>query len=273
MKKIKILDSTFSHSHLGYCSDFQTSEYFKWDRTQSDSKDILVVTDNKLKSSDNIDSKKIAWLIEPVCISPSTYSYIEENFKKFDYVLTHDKKLLDSGNNFNFVPFGCCWVEEDDRKIHQKSKNISIISSEKKNTEGHLMRHEVIRKFGNLFDVYGRGYTSIDKKILGLKDYRYSIVIENCKRDYWFTEKLIDCFATGTIPIYWGCPSIADFFDVNGILTFDNLDELENILKICDENHYQKVQKSVFNNFIKSSEYLLPDNFVYNFIEKNYEFN
>ena len=61
------------------------------------------------------------------------------------------------------------------------------------------------------------------------------------------------------------------FFD--DVLTFDNLDELENILKICDENHYQKVQKSVFNNFIKSSEYLLPDNFVYNFIEKNYEFN
>ena len=62
--------------------------------------------------------------------------------------------------------------------------------------------HEVIQKFGNKMTVFGRGYDPIEFKIDGLKDYRFSVVIENCKRDYWFTEKLIDCFVTGTIPIY-----------------------------------------------------------------------
>ena len=56
---------------------------------------------------------------------------------------------------------------------------------------------------------------TLKDKIDGLRDYRYHFCIENIKRDYWFTEKLIDCFVTGTIPIYWGCPSI-----------FDNISEL-----------------------------------------------
>ena len=66
-------------------------------------------------------------------------------------------------------------------------------------------------------------------------DYRFSIVIENCKRDYWFTEKLIDCLRTGTIPIYWGCPSIGDFFDIRGFILFDDINDLENILNNLTE--------------------------------------
>ena len=37
------------------------------------------------------------------------------------------------------------------------------------------------------FDLFGRGYRPINNKIEGLKDYRYSIVIENSKSDYYFT--------------------------------------------------------------------------------------
>ena len=34
----------------------------------------------------------------------------------------------------------------------------------------------------------------------------------NGRGDYEFDEKLIDCFLTGTVPIFWGCPSIDKFF-------------------------------------------------------------
>ena len=114
-------------------------------------------------------------------------------------------------------------------------------------------------------DVYGKGRNEIKLKIEGLKDYRFSIVIENCKRDYYFTEKLIDCFKTGTIPIYWGCPSINNFFDVNGMILFDNLDELKDIIKICDESLYLDKFESVKNNFLLSTKYVLPDEHIYNF--------
>jgi hypothetical protein len=264
-KKLKILDNTFSHSVLGYCSDFQMSKNFEWDRSMTNSNESLVVTDNFLSSNLPLSKNKIAWLIEPVCVAPQHYDYIKSNLMKYDYVLTHEKTLLDLGFNTKFVPFGCCWIPEKDQKIYDKSKNISIISSSKTFTDGHKLRHSVIEKLGHKMDVYGRGYSPVEFKLDGLKEYKFSIVIENCKRDYWFTEKLIDCFVTGTIPIYWGCPSIGDFFNTEGMLIFDNIEELDNLLKKCDENFYKSKIDIIKDNFNRAKNYLLPDEYVYQF--------
>jgi hypothetical protein len=46
---------------------------------------------------------------------------------------------------------------------------------------------------------------------------RFHIVIENIRRDYYFSEKLVTALAAGCVPIYWGCPSIAHFFDSEGM--------------------------------------------------------
>ena len=112
-------------------------------------------------------------------------------------------------------------------------------------------------------DIYGRGYNPIDYKLIGLESYKFSVVIENCKRDYWFTEKLIDCLVTGTIPIYWGCPSIGDFFDINGFFIFDSVKELESIIENLTEDMYLSKIDSVRKNFITAKNYLLPDEIIY----------
>jgi hypothetical protein len=268
-KRIKILDNNFSHSILGYCSDFQISENFEWDRNVSTNEDILVVTDNFLAHNSTISKNKIAWLIEPECISSHTYEYVKNNHSKFDIILTHEKTLLDLDYNTKFIPFGCCWIPEEEQKVYDKTKNVSVISSNKSFTNGHRLRHEVIEKFNDKMDVFGRGYDPIEFKIYGLKDYRFSVVIENCKRDYWFTEKLIDCFATGTIPIYWGCPSIGDFFNTDGMLIFDSIDELNTILDNCNEDLYNSKLEIIKENFEKSKNFLLPDEYVYKFIKEN----
>jgi len=234
-QKIKIADNTFSHSILGYCSDFQKSENFEWERTQPNNTENLVITDNFLTLNLPPSKNKIAWLIEPVCVAPQHYDYVRNNLMKFDYILTHEKTLLDLDYNTKFIPFGCCWIPKEEQKVYDKSKNISAINF----------------------------------KIDGLKDYRFSVVIENCKRDYWFTEKLIDCFATGTIPIYWGCPSIGDFFNTDGMLIFDNMDELETILNDCNEDFYNSKLDVIRENFDKCKNFLLPDEHVYKFIKEN----
>lgn len=39
------------------------------------------------------------------------------------------------------------------------------------------------------------------------------------RREGYFTEKLLDCFLLRTVPIYWGCPNLADFgFDDAGVV-------------------------------------------------------
>jgi hypothetical protein len=268
MKKIKIIDSNFSHAD--YMSDFQKSKYFVWDRNLSSplkENELLIVTDNFI--SNNISNNKIALLIEPKSINPNIYEYVKNNNLKFNKILTFDKEILNSIPNSIFYPFGGCWIEDGDKKVHKKNKLVSIIVSEKNSTIGHKLRHEIVRKFGDIIDVYGRGYNSVDKKIEALQDYKYSIVIENDKFDYYFTEKINDCFATGTVPIYWGCPSIEDFYNKNGIISFDSLDELDKILQKISEQDYQNRYEFILENFTLLSKYQLPEDWIFeNVFEK-----
>jgi len=164
------------------------------------------------------------------------------------------------------VPIGGCWLHKDYHKIYNKSKEVSMITSKKNFLPGHLLRAEII-KLNQQIDIFGRGYKESSTKLYGLQEYKFSLVIENCKKDYYFTEKLIDCFVTGTIPIYWGCPSIGKFFDSDGILTFDTIDEFIEILQNLD-GVYEKKLKSIKKNFNLSKKYLVADDLLYKKIYK-----
>jgi alpha(1,3/1,4) fucosyltransferase len=41
-----------------------------------------------------------------------------------------------------------------------------------------------------------------------LAGYRYALCFENATLNGWITEKIFDCFFSGTIPVYWGAPDI-----------------------------------------------------------------
>lgn len=266
--KLQIIDRTFQHSKLGYCSDYQISDDFEWSRTDYDPEKPTVYTDMVIGSNTiGKPENSYAWLIEPICIANNLYTTIKKSENLYDKIFTHEKTLLDKSDKYQLAPFGCCWIEPKDQIIYDKTKNVSIISSNKTMTYGHKLRHNVISSLKDKIDVFGRGYNPINYKLEGLKNYRFQIVIENCKRDYWFTEKLIDCFVTGTIPIYWGCPSIGDFFDTNGIISFDDIDELSKVIETLDEDFYINHLDSVKNNFEKSKNYLLPDQHVYNYLK------
>jgi len=193
--KFKIDDMMFAHAK--YSTDYQESKYIDWDRspvTQNDK--IVFYTDYSLNRVRNNETT-IGWLLESPDITSQSYQWMNNNSKKFTYILTHSKEFLDRGENFIFSPTGGCWIKPEDQKIYEKNKKISIISSDKRMTHGHNLRHEIIKSFKNDIDVFGRVYNPISYKLDGLKDYMYSLTIENTKMDYYFTEKLIDCFMTG----------------------------------------------------------------------------
>ena len=189
---------------------------------------------------------------EPSVIRESNRSIIEKS-SYYDLILTWDKSILNACKNSILFPFGDCWIDGSDRKIHNKTKNISIIASTKNQTEGHRLRHSVIKEIP--MDTYGRRYNPIDNKITALKDYRFTVVIENIKQDYWFTEKLIDAFMTGTIPLYWGFDSIDEFFDPNGIIKFNTTEELTKMLPTLTEELYLNKLEHIKNNFKLSFKY------------------
>jgi hypothetical protein len=173
---------------------------------------------------------RVAWLLEPEEVYPDPYRYIEAHLGDFDLVLTHHASLTRLGPKVMLYPNGMTWVAESDWREHPKDRNVSIIASAQRKTGGHRLRHSLIARAGaTAFDVWGGGYRPIDHKITALGGYRFSVVIENSRPDGWyFTEKLLDCFATYTIPIYWGCPRVGTFFDTAGMILATTEDALLN---------------------------------------------
>lgn len=260
-----LIDDSFSHAPSS--SWYNHPKFFNWVR--STNSDTLVTT--KLDIINLYSDKKIyGWIIEPPEINRAPYEFAKNNFEKFVKIFTYDNNLLSISNKFELVPPGGCWIEEVDRLISTKKKLCSTIVSSKRTTTGHRFRHEVVPEARNV-DVFGAEHIPLNKKIDGIKDYMFSVVIENQKMDFLFTEKLIDCFVTGTIPIYWGCPSIENFFDKEGIITFDSVSELKHIISNINEELYFKMLNSVNNNFELAKKYLIADDLIYQNIKKNNE--
>ena len=261
--KLYILDNLFTHTHSS--SWYNKPELFEWVRSLDG--EHIVLTDNMLSHVDNIQGKKkYGWLVESPEITPHAYSYIKNNYEKFDTVFTFDRELLDLSDKFMLLPIGGCWIKEEDRFISEKTKNTSIILSSKKQTKGHKLRHDIA--FNDVIsglDIFG--FTNpIENKIEALKDYRFSVIIENTKQDYYFTEKIIDCLITGTIPIYWGCPSIGDFFDINGFIIFDKIEDLKDINQILTSKFYNCKLEHIIKNYEIAKNYLVGDDFVHRYI-------
>jgi len=68
----------------------------------------------------------------------------------------------------------------------------------------------------------------------------FSIAIMNVYIENFFTEVLTDCLALGTIPIFWGCPNVSDYFNADGIIQFKDINDLFN-LKLSKQLYESKI--------------------------------
>ena len=176
-------------------------------------------------------------------------------------VFTHQRSLTLLDSRFRFCPFGTTYLRRHEHRIHAKTKNLSIIASSKcrvpgtSGLHGHCMRHEAIRMLGGAIDgVFAENYPASqrgwqDNKAAGLRDFRFSIVIENVREDCWFTEKLLDAFLTGTVPIYWGCETLGEWFDLSGILAFNHTQDLSAIVAALDDALYRSLLPAIRHTF------------------------
>jgi len=93
----------------------------------------------------------------------------------------------------------------------------------------------------------------------------FSIVIENARYPKYYTEKVTDCFATGTIPIYYGDKSICEDFDCNGIIFID--EKLD--LSVLSPDLYHTKIKSVETNFNKVLQLNTADDCIFESINND----
>lgn len=265
LQKVKIIDTNFAHAK--FTTDYQISKHIEWVRGVMPSNgEIVFITDNSLYNIDNYIGKKIGMLMEPKAINPAIYEWVKNNHYRFYKVFTYDKELIETCDNVEFYPHCGCWITEEDQKIYDKTKLLSIIASDKRQTEGHRLRHasvDILRSDNFDLDVYGRGYNPIEYKLDSLKDYAFSLIIENSRSDYYFTEKLMDSFVTGTVPVYWGCPSIGDFFNLDGMIIFNDIEDLLSKLNSLSLEQYNNMLPSIKDNFERAKEFLIAEDWIY----------
>ncbi|HUX38448.1 MAG TPA: glycosyltransferase family 10, partial [Rectinemataceae bacterium] len=89
----------------------------------------------------------------------------------------------------------------------------------------------------------GRAFNNVGgpvpDKVAFLKGYRFSIAFENTRWPGYTTEKLLESYAAGTVPIYWGDPVLRDWFDRGAFLTLGGKADIERLsrelLRIGDD--------------------------------------
>ena len=217
------------------------SVYTRWIRNDTGLVNLYVNGEALKVLEDNSDKPKFIWLLESREIIPDQYKFIEDNYdfvaSRVDGIFTADQRLThEAGPEGKFLyclSNAAPWVM--DREIYKKSKLVSMIASNKGYTEGHKRRLRVVEKYFQKFggdDLYGWGLPQelpLTEKSIGLRDYMFSFACENANYPTYFTEKLTDCFACGTIPVYYGTAGVAQYFDPDGIIFLDQNSPWENI--------------------------------------------
>lgn len=88
------------------------------------------------------------------------------------------------------------------------------------------------------------------KKYDAIKDYKFCLTIENSRENNYISEKFYDCILTNTIPIYYGCKNIKDYWPENCYFVLDS---------ITDHNYVLETLTWISNNADKLYKQLLPD--------------
>jgi hypothetical protein len=265
--KVNLIGGGFQHAYSS--TWWKKPTYFEYVKNKLES-DITIYVDESIiyGMQDKKSKLKFGWLSESKLMTPSITKSIIDNYKiilnNYDIIFTHNQDILKLDKKFQFLVANGFWIETP--KIYTKTKLISMIMSNKRMFEGHVYRHTIADKFKEKIDIFGRGTKEIKLKEEGLKDYMFSIAIENNRYSSYFTEKIMDCFATGTIPIYWGTPDIGDFFNEDGIIKLDDNFKIEDINK---ELYYSKIN-AIKENFEKVMKYEIPEDIIYKkYIQKD----
>ncbi len=187
-------------------------------------------------------------VMEPPAIHGHHLRKLRWSYRRFFRVLTYNEDLLAKIPNGIFFPHGSIWVPEWRDLDLTKTRAMSLIASAKRSQEGHRLRHSVAAwadETGLDVDTMGRGYIPFGAKAEGLAPYRYSIVIENVRERNYFSEKLLDAVLCQTVPIYWGCPNIADFIDTSGMILCASQEDIRRAVLDASEAQYDGLRPAL----------------------------
>jgi hypothetical protein len=202
---------------------------------------------------------------------------IQGHIHCYTHLLTYWKDVLDTNPKARLFHFPNSWVSG---YMPKKEFSVSTVVGGKNFMEGHALRHELWRnrdkitipkKFylsGN--SVHSHSFVHFDEAdytgqlVLGaskepLFDSMFHIAIENCSVANYFSEKIIDCFQTKTVPVYYGCTNIGEFFNKEGIFTASHLNDIISFCNVLTPEVYESMLPAIEENFELSKKWCDQD--------------
>lgn len=221
------------------------------------------------------ESLRIVILQEP--LREPLVSIVQKYRDKYTHLLTFQEDILDTNPKARLFHFPNTWVKNYNPN---KEFSVSTVVGGKNFMEGHALRHELWRnrdkitipkKFylsGN--SVHSHSFVHFDEAdytgqlVLGaskepLFDSMFHIAIENCSIANYFSEKIIDCFQTKTIPVYYGCTNIGDYFNKSGIFTARHLNDIVSFCNVLTPEVYKSMLPAIEDNFERSNKWCDQD--------------
>lgn len=273
MKSLHIITNEFKG---GSCLNYPPRN-FNWTFNKYPANDQPVVYFNfaiELGLKDSFSGPRYGWLGESSELMDEFLSHIkgkkEVLKQKFKKIFVNDNRFIELDQDlfvYNPPASNMPWIILP--QIYSKNKLCSYITTFKGKTTGHRIRLSIYQQIKNnpIFEksIFGKPHNPIDHKLTGLKDYMFSIVIENAKYSKYYTEKVTDCFATGTIPVYYGDRSICEDFDGNGIIFID--DKID--LSILTPDLYYSKMKSIEYNYAKVLQLETADDCIFESIKND----
>jgi hypothetical protein len=212
------------------------------------------------------DELRIVITDEP--LKSTLYHLMETYTNCYTYILTYHESILANNSKARLFHSGGAVPWMHDYVSPNKVFRISALVGGKNEPrmEGYKLRHDLWRgqwKIDVPKDFYLSSqsrWNEVDyrgQKVLGdskypLFDSMFHIAIENTSIKDYFSEKILDCFQSRTVPIYAGCRNIGDYFNMDGIIVVSNLDEIVDVCNKLTPYDYERRKPAMEDNFNRS---------------------
>ncbi|MFO0975584.1 MAG: glycosyltransferase family 10 [Planctomycetaceae bacterium] len=189
-----------------------------------------------------------------VTSEPSSVKIYAPSFtSQFETVLTSQEPWALQHRNAVYSQCGLVWFYScdyasvrDNLPLQKTGDLATVCSSKQQRHTLHHLRYSFTQRLREALpemDVFGRGVRPIDDKREALDPYRYHLAIENHVCPHHWTEKLADSFLGLTVPFYYGCPNVFDYFPEGAVVPIDIRDfdgSVETIRKAIKDKHWEK---------------------------------
>ena len=270
-----------------YYSEFSNIDYF-----------IFFVFDKNVYKKiveGNYANKTIYIAFEPEVVDPNhSKDGIKKLLNYFKYVLTFNDDFIDNKRIFKFM-YPC--VSEKvkgisySRNLYQydewcKKKLLVNISGNKKSShlkELYSERRKVIdyfekRNLIDMFELYGTNWEHSNFKCYkGVADsksnvyskFKFALCLENMRSvNGYITEKILDCFINGIVPVYWGSDNISRYIPEECFIKYESFDSIESMILFLENMDFK-----TYKNYLMAIENYLKSDKIDCFLGKTFKEN